>query len=441
MKFSIIKGKGQYSKIIYDLVAQGKRIRGRTNYYINRDFVIGKGQCNLIVSGKKTTLTKIPNTHKQEIRDLKRDLEIFEDFIEITAIKLKRKRLLDITKSFNDDIDVFFGRIEGVSKKLHIPLLEFIERHIEKIEVNNINPKGFYKVVSKSTMARYKRVFNFLKSYQESNNIRLRYEDIDEEFYIKWVTYLKEYKRDDGVGFLPNTIGGYIIVIKKFMRLSENNGYHNNKEYRSFPVIKERRSRAWLNDKQLKELVDLETEADLTIYDTLNIGKTNQFLDYFLLMCFTGMRVDDMMRLRKDNIMVFNGVEMISFYEKKVKKERVFRITDDVRNILERWDNGFPNDTLRRKVNDTKINTYLQNNIVDYQNKEDGGKIENHSARRSFCTNELIKGTDAESIKRQSGHSTDSAFRTYIMDGGREALASLVIREERYSNERLVKAN
>ena len=40
--------------------------------------------------------------------------------------------------------------------------------------------------------------------------------------------------------------------------------------------------------------------------------------------------------------------------------------------------------------------------------------LQSHTARRSFCTNEILKGTDLYTVMAISGHTTEKSFFTYI---------------------------
>jgi integrase len=46
--------------------------------------------------------------------------------------------------------------------------------------------------------------------------------------------------------------------------------------------------------------------------------------------------------------------------------------------------------------------------------------ISSHTARRSFCTNEYLKGTPALTIMKVSGHKTESSFLKYIKISSKE---------------------
>ncbi|MFT5349096.1 MAG: hypothetical protein ACI9M3_002146, partial [Bacteroidia bacterium] len=136
--------------------------------------------------------------------------------------------------------------------------------------------------------------------------------------------------------------------------------------------------------------------------------------------------VDDMLRLRKENIIEHKGISMITFLEGKNRnsnRKRVFRITYKMQVILDRWQGVFPNDSSRRKIKANDINQYLKSTVKHKT-------IRCHSAKRSFCTNEYIKGTPVEDIMRQSGHQTYTVFKIYIQDSGEEAIASMSERRD-----------
>ena len=388
MKYSVIIGKNKYPNVRYDINIGKERLRGSTIYNVNKKWVTSTNPLEI----KKS----LPAGQKRDARELRNNLEKFEDFIDDTTARLKSQNLHSIKSKLKEEIEIFFGRTSEQEEDKHKNLFEFIDWYIELKENQTTN-----KPISKGTITDYRRFESLLQEYKADRKRVLDYRNINESFYNDFTSFL-------ATKFKTNTIGKHIKYLKMFMSNSLNAGYHSNRKYNNFEVLKENQVWDYLTEEELESIFN---------------GTENAGQDYFLLLAYTGMRVGDMLRLRKENIIEHKGVSMIMFLEGKNKRKRVFRITDKMQVVLDRWQGVFPNDSLRRKIKANDINQYLKSTI---KNKT----IRCHSAKRSFCTNEYIKGTPVEDIMRQSGHQTYAVFKIYIQDSGEEAIASMSERRD-----------
>ena len=388
MKYSVIIGKNKYPNVRYDINIGKERLRGSTIYNVNKKWVTSTNPLEI----KKS----LPAGQKRDARELRNNLEKFEDFIDDTTARLKSQNLHSIKSKLKEEIEIFFGRTSEQEEDKHKNLFEFIDWYIELKENQTTN-----KPISKGTITDYRRFESLLQEYKADRKRVLDYRNINESFYNDFTSFL-------ATKFKTNTIGKHIKYLKMFMSNSLNAGYHSNRKYNNFEVLKENQVWDYLTEEELESIFN---------------GTENARQDYFLLMAYTGMRVDDMLRLRKENIINHKESPMIMFLESKNKRKRVFEITGKVRAILDRWQGVFPNDSLRRKIKANDINQYLKSTIKHK-------RITCHSARRSFCTNEFIKGTPVQTIMRQSGHQSYEVLKIYIQDSGEEAIAAMSKRRD-----------
>lgn len=125
--------------------------------------------------------------------------------------------------------------------------------------------------------------------------------------------------------------------------------------------------------------------------------------------CFTGLRISDVMALRKENIVGEN----IVLNQKKTLEPVIIPIGENARKFLE--DGGLP---FRLPLNNT-LNKHVKNWV-----KKAGipKKVTFHIARHSFATLALSSGADLYVTSRLLGHTSVNTTAIYakIVDEARK---------------------
>ncbi len=408
MTFKFILGKSKYSAVRYDIsISRYVRLKGLTNFSINSSWLDAELLKEL--KSQKTFKEKtikfkekkdIPKGDKIKFRDVKIEMDLFEDFIDDQLDELKIQNLLSIKVSLKDKIDIYFGQTKKQKKKKKLTLLQFIDFYCEYqkgIETKKGIPK---QRASDSTIQEYKLAKKRLEQFKEYSGEPISYENIDLEFVNDYQGFLFEERE-----YSVNTVGKHIKHLNTFMNKSREFKYNTNKDfYKGFKILKENKEWDYLNVKELEKLENQKLNEIESAYR-----------DYFLLMSYTGMRVGDMLRLTRSNIR--EDKKMIFFLERKNNVKRHFTITPKMQIILDRWQGTFPKEVIDSTIIDTYINKFLKDTITDKT-------IRNHSGRRNFCTNEYLKGTSVEKIMRQSGHQDYKTFKNYIVASGDDILAA-----------------
>jgi len=174
----------------------------------------------------------------------------------------------------------------------------------------------------------------------------------------------------------------------------------------------------------------------LTEYEILELLKINEFddpihetvRDVFVLGCFTGMRFSDYSTI--DTSAIRNN--RLEFVQKKTGGKVTLPIHPVVKTILKKYDNILPlvpeNNEFNRiikivgeklpclHVPFTKQVTYKRERTEFVAMKY--SYLQTHTARRSFCSNEYLKGTDPLIIMSISGHKSHKSFMRYIKVSG-----------------------
>lgn len=291
-----------------------------------------------------------------------------------------------------------------LNKQKRISFLEFYADFILRTETGSrISRKG--SVISPDAAKFYRTALGRLKEF----NPNLNYNDITPEFYNEYLKFLNK------KGLALNTIGDQIKKLKAVMEDAFKAGHHRNEEYKNFIKPTEEAENIYLSTQ---ELIDLE-KLDLSF----NPGY-ERVRDLFLVGCYTGLRYSDFSRLTSQHI----ADGFFTIQQQKTGKEVVIPLHSVVKKILKKYDGNLPDAISGQKFNEylkeiCKKVPALKSNESKRQTK--GGlktistlqkweMVSSHTGRRSFCTNEYLKGTPALTIMKVSGHKTESSFLKYI---------------------------
>lgn len=168
------------------------------------------------------------------------------------------------------------------------------------------------------------------------------------------------------------------------------------------------------------------TEAEiLEIMALTNLEKSSHEVirDVFVIGCFTGMRFSDYSMIDAQSI----RNNKLEFIQKKTAVKVTIPIHPVVNEILMKYDFNLPAvkyDEFNRIIKELgqkvpSLNTNFTKQITYGREKKQlvharWEFIQSHSCRRSFCTNEYLRGTDPLLIMAISGHKTQTSFLKYI---------------------------
>lgn len=291
-----------------------------------------------------------------------------------------------------------------LDKRKKLTLIDYYENFIlQTASGGRITNKG--KVVAPESAKQYRVAFNYLKDF----NSKLNYNDINQDFYNKYLNHLNRQ------GLALNTIGDQIKKLKAVMAAAMMGGHHRNEAFKNFIKPSEDATNIYLSLKELKEIENLNLSFNPS-YDRVR--------DLFLIGCFTGLRYSDFSRLTSQHIE--NGFFTIE--QQKTGDSVVIPLHSVIKRIIEKYNGNLPDAISGQKFNDylkevCKRVTSLTGN--ESKKRTTGGlktistlqkweMVSSHTARRSFCTNEYLKGTPTLTIMAVSGHKTESAFLKYI---------------------------
>jgi site-specific recombinase XerD len=287
---------------------------------------------------------------------------------------------------------------------------------------------------SYNTKKGYQTTINKLIEFENAFNTKLRFIDIDINFYNKFKSWLLSStftKGDDEVYYTKNYIGTMFKNISKFMTVSQGKVHeftgHKDAE---FKVESEETDSIYLTQEEIQKIYDLEITEELlkkNEYKNRNLKTTikslNEERDRFLFGCFTALRHSDYSRL--DSLHFKNDI--ISIWTVKKDKKVFIPMHYQLRDLLKRRNNILP-----APISDQKHNKQIKaigklagiNEEVILTKTRGGKRIEtvkhkyefitSHTARRSGATNMYLAGVDLKFIQDILGHSKVEQTISYI---------------------------
>ncbi|QNL21097.1 phage integrase SAM-like domain-containing protein [Hyphobacterium sp. CCMP332] len=280
------------------------------------------------------------------------------------------------------------------------------------------HPKGNTFIrYSSGAMHNKGQFYKVIKKYNEEIH-RISFSTIDLKFYHDFVTFLKNTQTESGKkGYGINTIGKYIKELKFFLREAESEGHIVNPAYKNkkFMVIQEES-----NEDESIALTPLEilklADFPLPIIEkenSLSEKPKTVYRDWFVLGCCLGLRVGDLLKLQKSDIIKENGFRFIHVRTGKTGREVWIPIQGLAEEILEKYNNNFP-----PNITEQKLNKHIKE-IGKAAGLDRWRHLKTHVMRRTMITNAYLdmvrEGIDRTTeLMEISGHTTISNFIRYI---------------------------
>lgn len=379
----------------------------------NKDSVIGA-----------TTNCEISKEYWSKFHQQKRlkDIDLIEKQAEINAeLKEIEKYVL---KAFNNsqknDIDKRWLQTQidnyysppDTTIGLPTELVKYIDVYIDYKRVG----------LTESTIKKCNVIKQLLKRYQTDRGKALLISEVDTHFKKDYEDYCTSN------GYAPSTIARSIRFIKTVCRHAKFNGLETNHQLDNIKTKQYKTDTIYLTNSEL----DLISTAQ-RLSESLENAR-----DWLLISCYTGQRVSDFMRFKKEWVRYEKNragelKPLIEFTQLKTNKKMTLPLAKQVMEILEKRNGEFP-----QLLSDQKYNEYLKkickaagiNELVHGSKKSEtlpGSKIyrkksglfekwelvSSHIGRRSFATNNYgIIPTSF--LIYVTGHSTEIMFLNYI---------------------------
>lgn len=409
-------------------------------------FVCVKRKTNEAKSTQKSTQTKsrqgkeTKNTAKRQIKGSNLDVE--KENVEIYAqIRFEQKMIRistglkvcpswfkmgkvilsnDDTRAEREQIDsklrTFADRLEQIGD---IETITDVKTRLKEVKSQDINTVGgaFNSYIqhltnegaSSSTINRYKCLCNKWLRFEAKKRFTYNLNELSNDTlndFVSWcsveVNNGKGRKRAEGC-LSDNSIAKYIHTLKAVANYhGVKIDYSKTEQYKTTPF--------YLNVSELKQIEALQIDDTTTAI----------YRDYFVLQCKSGLRVGDLSRLTRQNIVVQgDNVCLINNSHKTntttsvpiAPKARI----DEVISYIERLTayRGFTLDTYNSKIKQLiKLANIDRAVVIKHGKKAEYKQLSevatSHMARRTFVGNLYERGIDRAVITSMSGHVRDS---------------------------------
>jgi len=327
--------------------------------------------------------------------------------------------------SFNDFQTKLHGLVERNSKKNLLlgkvaaapkdTLIGFIDQFVQDCEKGiRLSPKR--QKLKPSSISSYKTTQRLIDKFQQQAKIILTLKDFSQSDIDKFSDYLiisEELAMNthaksmmDLLQIIKYAVKQKRIPAAKMVELE-------------FDTRREETDSIYLTEDQILEMLQIK-DFDEPVHEVVR--------DIFVLGCFTGMRFSDYSSI--DTTAIRNN--RLEFVQKKTGGKVTIPIHPVVTTILKKYNNTLPavpeNNEFNRiiklvgeklpslHVPFTKQVTYKRERIELVEMKY--AFLQTHTARRSFCSNEYLKGTDPLIIMSISGHKSHKSFTRYIKVSG-----------------------
>lgn len=345
----------------------------------------------------------------------------------------KVKRSHQQANQINSYINTLKIRLEAIIDDCKLakqdPTIDFVkEKFTTDILCNDPKSNGFYEALdkfiitagsrlSKGVVSDYGTLKRYLQQFENYCGTQVSFFNITKPaFYDDFIEYLKtEIKNSKGTkGLKINSVWKYAKNLKCFLNNCMRRSIISHVDLSFMKKISEKTFSVYLNDKELEKL----TQLDLNKKPEAGIIR-----DLFIIGAETGLRFSDYSRLDKHHI----KESFIRIPTLKTQDLVVIPISTRLRAVLEKYEDHsvfqITNQYFNREIKQIMKIAGFNDQIVIPTKK--GTKtievknpkwelISSHTCRRSFCTNQFLKGVPSLLIRKISGHKTEKAFLEYI---------------------------
>ncbi|TCN61083.1 integrase [Flavobacterium circumlabens] len=430
IRYFIIKGKSELSSI-YVRFWDSKRIDQKSRTGLSVKF-------NEWSETKEQVKISVTTPQKDFINSKLRHLEnyLLEEYNidyntqqNISSIWLKEK------------IKKFFGRADK-DELYKIYFTDWVKKYIDD------SPQRLYKgnPISPRTIQHHITAKNKLSNYEKHSNKKLRFQDINLEFYRDFLFYCRNFEKLN-----DNTFGTQVAILKTWCKNIEIEGLPINQEYKhsEFRVLTNPTKDVYLTENEINAVFN---------HDFSHSERLDNVRDNFIFGLRTGLRISDFLKLEKFNF-VGNYIEIIT---KKTAHLVIIPMHQQITAILHKRNGNLPH-----QISDAKFNEYVKEvcKAVGFTEMIESAKMTNkkdekdffpditiisknknrkvfgtfpkhelitsHTCRRSFASN-LYGKLSNMTIMAITGHKTETQFLKYIKITPRENAEKL---KEHWENE------
>lgn len=410
ISFSLARPKQKVSSIRVKISVSGVSIFLYTGRSIDTDHW-DKKKCFVKSYVGKTTTTLLI----QRLKELEIDILTLLDRYKNGKPKMSFIDLQSKLFGLIDRPDRKVNKNDNVNSGHKETLIGFIDQFVQDCEAGiRLSPKR--QRLKPSSIGSYKTTKGYLLKFQEQTKKVLTLKDFSQTDIDKFSDFLiidEEFAMNTHAKSMMDLLQiiKYAVKLKKIpaAKMIEL----------EFDTRREETDSIYLTEDEILQLLEIK-DFDDAVHEHVR--------DVFVVGCFTAMRFSDYSMI--DSSAIRNN--RLEFVQKKTGGKVTIPIHPVVNTILKKYDNALPKVPKNNEFNRiiklvgeklpclhvpfTKQVTYGRElkQLVDMK----FNYLQTHTARRSFCSNEYLKGTDPLVIQAISGHRSQKSFMRYIKVSG-----------------------
>lgn len=242
------------------------------------------------------------------------------------------------------------------------------------------------KTMEENSVKNHKSVLKKLKEYRPS----ILFADVNEVFIQKYRKYLAT-----KLGNQEVTIDSNIKVIKQYIKLAKKRGLIINIDPEQIKIRQHRSHRTNLTINEVEKMKEY-------YYSKFIKESHKRTLGYFLFNCMTGLRINDLLKLKREQL----TDEFFNFWNQKSKKQQILMTNETCKKILAYDDQLFIEKITAQTMNETIKEIAIFLGIKKH--------LTCHVARHTFATNYLRKGGKVENLQLLLAHSDIKTTMVYV---------------------------
>ncbi|HEY0047388.1 MAG TPA: phage integrase SAM-like domain-containing protein [Flavobacterium sp.] len=358
----------------------------------------------------------LPKTNTAENKNINTKLKSLCDYIlrkyndDFNDNTSDRKEINSIW--LKDNIDSFFNRAPVNDREY---FTQFAKDFVVEMHTKTYTVKNVKKEFSPITIEKYQNVARHIEEFEIFKKKKFKIIDITNDYTEDIAKYMSDVK-----GLSTNTIGRDVKRIKTMILDAESKGFkvsHKVKQIRGF------------EDKKIVVSLSFD-EIDKIIGTDFKDDKLIRAKDWLVIACYTGQRISDLWRMRKNMIIQEGKYRYILLNQYKTNKRVKVPIHYHVEDVLAKYNDDFPamyslNEKSNRSILSELMKTVCRRSgITETIEGRLNGKfgayekwklISNHSCRRSFASNFYGNPIFTTPMLMEiTGHVKESNFLTYI---------------------------
>ena len=278
--------------------------------------------------------------------------------------------------------------LEG-RNKYQVSLMQVIDDHL------NMMKKLQGREYEKPTIIKYAntrlRIEHFLRNRYNRSDILLY--ELSDNFLWDFELFLKE-----KFGNNTTTCYKHYQRLTRIIRLAVQKGFLDRYPFRDYKIRPSKKRIEYLDREELMTIEKLK----------ISIDRLDRVRDIFIFCCYSGLAYNEVVNLKRENIIVgIDGERWMNIHRKKTKKDYQVPLLPKANEIMQKYSDHplCRNKNVLLPVNsNVKMNAYLKE-IGDLAGVQK--QLTTHLARKTFATTVMLaNGVNIGVLSKLLGHSS-----------------------------------